>query len=69
MYEKVMCPYYTDGYCKFRNHCLKEHPEEDCRAPKKWERWERVPSQFEILAATFGQAAEIALKLSLHQPK
>ena len=24
------------------------------RAPEKWERWERVPSQFEILAATFG---------------
>ena len=24
------------------------------RAPERWERWERVPSQFEILAATFG---------------
>ena len=25
-----MCPYYTVGFCKFRNHCLKEHPKEDC---------------------------------------
>ena len=24
------------------------------RAPERWERWECVPSQFEILAATFG---------------
>ena len=24
------------------------------RAPERWERWERVPSQFVILAATFG---------------
>ena len=24
------------------------------RAPERWKRWERVPSQFEILAATFG---------------
>ena len=24
------------------------------RAPERWERWKRVPSQFEILAATFG---------------
>jgi hypothetical protein len=24
------------------------------RAPERWEWWERVPSQFEILAATFG---------------
>ena len=24
------------------------------RAPERWERWERVPSQVEILAATFG---------------
>ena len=23
-------------------------------APERWERWDRVPSQFEILAATFG---------------
>ena len=32
------------------------------RAPERWERWECVPSQFVILAATFGQPAEIALK-------
>ena len=25
-----------------------------CRAPERWERWERVPSQFLILAATLG---------------
>ena len=24
------------------------------RAPERWEQWERVPSQFVILAATFG---------------
>ena len=24
------------------------------RAPERWERWDCVPSQFEILAATFG---------------
>ena len=39
------------------------------RAPERWERWERVPSQFGILAATFGQPAEIASEISVHQPK
>ena len=24
------------------------------RAPERWELWKRVPSQFDILAATFG---------------
>ena len=24
------------------------------RAPERWERWERVPSQFRILPANFG---------------
>ena len=39
------------------------------RAPERWERWECVPSQFEILAATFGQPAAIASEISVHQPK
>ena len=39
------------------------------RAPERWERWERVPSQFDILAATFGQPAAIASEVSVHQPK
>ena len=41
----------------------------NARAPELWERWERVSSQFEILAATFGWPAEIAPKKGLHQPK
>ena len=32
----------------------KEEKKMDIRASERWERWERVPSQFEILAATFG---------------
>ena len=38
-------------------------------APERWERWERVPSQFEIFAATFGQPAAIASEISVKQPK
>ena len=30
MYDKVVCPYYSVGYCKFRNQCLKKHPKDDC---------------------------------------
>ena len=30
MYDKVVCPYYSVGYSKFKNQCLKEHPKEDC---------------------------------------
>ena len=37
----------------------------DYRAPERWERWERVPSQFEILEATFGKPAEIASEISV----
>ena len=39
------------------------------RATERWERWERVPSQFEILAATFGYSAEIVSEIRVHQPK
>ena len=39
------------------------------RAPERWELWERVPSQFVVLAATFGWLAEIASEISAHQPK
>ena len=33
------------------------HQHAPARAPERWERWERVPSQFEILAATFWLAS------------
>ena len=39
------------------------------RAPEKWELWEHVPSQFKNFAATFGQQAEIASEIGVHQPK
>ena len=39
------------------------------RAPERWERWERVPSQYEIFAATFGYSAKISSDMSVHQPK
>ena len=42
---------------------------QNIRAPERWERWEPVPSQFEILAAAFGQPAERASEISVHQPK
>ena len=35
------------------------------RAPERWERWERVPSQHEILAATFDYPIELASKISV----
>ena len=37
------------------------------RAPEKWKGWERVPSQFEILGATFGYPDKIASEISVHQ--
>ena len=42
-----MCPYYTVGYCKFRNHCLKEHPKEYCnnKACKRTNCFKRHKSQ------------------------
>ena len=58
--------YYGSNVCCYRisNHppvlCYAQKPgnetlwEVTLRAPEIWERWERVPSQFEILAATFG---------------
>ena len=39
------------------------------RASERWERWEYVPSNFEILAATFGYPAEKASEIRVHQPK
>ena len=30
MFEKVICLFYSVGYCKFKDHCHKEHPKEDC---------------------------------------
>ena len=30
MSDKVVCPYYSVGYCKFGDQCLKEHFNEDC---------------------------------------
>ena len=38
MFDKVIRPFYSVGYCKFKDHCLKEHPKEDCcksSCPKK----------------------------------
>ena len=26
----VVCPYYSVGFCKFKDQCLKEHPKEYC---------------------------------------
>ena len=31
MFDKVICPFYSVGYCKFKDQCRKEHPKEDCR--------------------------------------
>ena len=39
------------------------------RASQRYERWDRVPSHFEILTATFGYLAEIAAEISGYQPK
>ena len=39
------------------------------KAPERCERWESVPSKFEILTATLGQPAEIASEISGQQPK
>ena len=36
------------------SQALKKEVWELTRAPERWEGWEHVPSQFEILAATFG---------------
>ena len=33
----------------------------ESRAPERWDRWEHGPSQFEILAATFGYPAKITV--------
>ena len=30
MSDNVVCPYYSVGFCKFKDQCLKEHPKEDC---------------------------------------
>ena len=26
MSDNVVCPYYSVGFCKFKDQCLKEHP-------------------------------------------
>ena len=39
---------------KWQSHCqemVRRATSTTCRAAERWERWERVPSQFEILAA------------------
>ena len=30
MLAKVVCPYYSVGYCKLKDQCHKEHHKEDC---------------------------------------
>ena len=30
MFQKVVCPFDSVGYCKFKDHCHKEHLKEDC---------------------------------------
>ena len=30
MLDKVVCPFYSVGYCKCKVQCHKEHPQEDC---------------------------------------
>ena len=31
MLEKVVCPFYSVGQCKFKDQCLREHHKEDCK--------------------------------------
>ena len=39
MFDKVICPFYSVGYCKFKDQCHKKLPTEECNnslCQRKW---------------------------------